>query len=253
MISVIIPTYKSPEVLDIALCSAINHQDNTNEIIVVVDGFYNINKSVLEKWQQHITIIDVAENAGLCAAYNKGVFNASCEKILLVNDDNVFPRNWDTKLEKAYLPNTVISPNQIEATNSIFPQFAITNLGQPDSFDMAKFLEYEESISEDKTDNCGNTLPIFMSRTDYVRLGGWDENYPRIGLVADWDFFLKCKLAGLKMIRSYLCHFYHFGSVTSNNKDLYDRQRNEVLSHLYAEKKWGKRIQHSFIDNSKYI
>jgi GT2 family glycosyltransferase len=253
MISAIIPTYKSPEVLDIALSSAINNQDNTNEIIVVADGFYDINRSVLEKWKQDITIIDVVENAGLCAAYNMGVFNSSCEKILLVNDDNVFPRNWDTKLEKVYLPNALISPNQIEPTNSIFPQFVIKNLGKQDSFDMTNFLEYADSISEDRTDNCGYTLPIFMSRTDYVRLGGWDEKYPKIGLVADWDFFLRCKLAGLKIIRSYSCHFYHFGSVTSNNKELYDRQRNELISHLYAEKKWGKRIQHSFLDNSKYI
>ena len=40
----------------------------------------------------------------------------------------------------------------------------------------------------------GSTLPIFMNKYDYIRLGGWDENY-EAGMVADWDFFLKCAIA----------------------------------------------------------
>ena len=39
MISVIIPTYKAPEALDLCLESAINGQQNKNQLIVVVDGF----------------------------------------------------------------------------------------------------------------------------------------------------------------------------------------------------------------------
>ena len=51
MISIIIPTYKSPEYLDLCLESAIVGQDDNNQIIVVVDGYYNLNKEVLEKWK----------------------------------------------------------------------------------------------------------------------------------------------------------------------------------------------------------
>ena len=40
MISVIIPTYKEPEVLDLCLKSAILGQKHNNQIIVVVDGFF---------------------------------------------------------------------------------------------------------------------------------------------------------------------------------------------------------------------
>ena len=59
MISVIIPTYKSPEALDLCLKSAIEGQVDSNQIIVVVDGFYDINKEVLEKWSEHIDILDI--------------------------------------------------------------------------------------------------------------------------------------------------------------------------------------------------
>ncbi len=54
MISVIIPTYKNPEILDLCLRSAIEGQLISNQIIVVVDGFYDLNKEVLEKWAKHI-------------------------------------------------------------------------------------------------------------------------------------------------------------------------------------------------------
>ena len=46
MISVIIPTYKEPEYLDLCLKSCIEGQVNNNEIIVVVDGFYDVNTSL---------------------------------------------------------------------------------------------------------------------------------------------------------------------------------------------------------------
>ena len=49
MISVIIPTYKSPDALDLCLRSAIEGQNNQNQIIVVVDGFYDIKEEVFEK------------------------------------------------------------------------------------------------------------------------------------------------------------------------------------------------------------
>ena len=35
-------------------------------------------------------------------------------------------------------------------------------------------------------DETGSTLPIFMNKYDFLRVGGWDENY-KDGMVADWD------------------------------------------------------------------
>ena len=59
MISVIIPTYKSPEALDLCLKSIIEGQINKNQIIVVVDGFYEINKEILEKYSKSINILNL--------------------------------------------------------------------------------------------------------------------------------------------------------------------------------------------------
>ena len=81
MISVVIPTYKEPEVLDLCLKSAINGQVNKNQIIVVVDGFYDLNKPILDKYPE-VKIINFPENKGAVMATNWGIYNASNDFIL---------------------------------------------------------------------------------------------------------------------------------------------------------------------------
>ena len=87
-----------------------------------------------------------------------------------------------------------------------------------------------------------------------MRIGGWDEHYD-LGVVADWDFFLKCQLSDMRMIRTYSCHFYHFVSLSTNNT--IERQQRRLLSeqngHSYAMYKWGTNIKHNPTTNLKYI
>lgn len=256
MISVIIPTYKSPEALDLCLRSAIIGQVSKNQIIVVVDGFYDLNKVVLEKWKDSIDILKLEENVGLCRGTNLGVYNAINSKILIVNDDNVFPQHWDRTLQEEWEEGAVITPNQIEPFPSIFPQIHIKDLGRdPGTFDLEDFWRYEYHVaSGDKKEECGSTLPLFMSKIDYLRVGGWDENYD-LGVVADWDFFVKCQLSGLKMIRNWNLHFYHFVSLSTNNteENRLKRQDSERNGHEYAKYKWGGYIKHNPQTNLKSI
>ena len=259
MISIIIPTYKSPDMLDLCLQSAIEGQQQKNQIIVVVDGFYDLNKEVLEKYSEHIDVLNLEQNVGLCRGTNLGVYNAIYDNILIVNDDNVFPRFWDTTLEDEWKEqcrrfdhdNIVISPNQIEPRPSIFKQFIIEDLGQdPKTFDLEKFWLFDyHYASGDKWDYSGSTLPIFTSKTNYLKVGGWDENYDG-AMVADWDYFLKCQLSGAKMIRTWNCHFYHFASISFNGKA---RQIAEQNGHEYAKYMWGGYIKHDPLTNLKYL
>jgi|TARA_B100001094_G_scaffold203193_1_gene197141 O-antigen biosynthesis protein len=250
MISVIIPTYKSPEYLDLCLESAIKGQQNKNQIIVVVDGHYDINNEVLNKHSEHIDILNIEQNVGLCKGTNLGVMNARYDKVLIVNDDNVFPTEWDIILQLNWVSGAIISPNQIEPFPSMFSQFHINDLGKTvDEFNLNKFWEYEKYISKEKQDGFGSTLPIFMSKLDYLKIGGWDENY-QLGMVADWDFFLKANLNSLALIRLYNLHFYHFASASTNGES---RIKAERSGHEYAKYKWGGYIQHDPESNKKFI
>lgn len=256
MISVIIPTYQSPSALDLCLRSAITGQCNKNQIIVVVDGFYDLNKEVLERWKDSIDVLNLENNVGLCRGTNLGVYNAKYDKILIVNDDNVFPQFWDDHLEHEWKDGCVITPNQIEPYQSMFKQFHIKDLGRTiNEFDLETFWLFNyHYASGDKTEECGSTLPIFISKTDYLRVGGWDENY-EMGVVADWDFFLKCQLSGLKMLRTWNVHFYHFVSLSTTDTEerRQKRQLSEQAGHEYARYKWGSYIKHDPETNLKYI
>jgi glycosyltransferase involved in cell wall biosynthesis len=255
MISVIIPTYKEPEVLDLCLKSAILGQFYTNQIIVVVDGFYDLNKDVLEKYKEYIQILNLEENVGLNRATNLGVYNASYDKILIVNDDNLFPQEWDVKLLDTYQENSVITPNQIEPIPSMFRQFHIKDLGRdPNTFDLQGFWDYVNSLATLPNENTGSTLPIFMSKKDYLRVGGWDEAYPGAWVV-DWDFFLKCELSGMNMVRLYNCPFYHFVSIgtEATPEEKAKKQVKEQMCHEYFRYKWGTYAQHNPETNSKML
>ena len=236
--------------LDLCLRSAIEGQQNKNQIIVVVDGFYDLNKDVLDQWSDSIDILNLETNQGLCRGTNLGVYNAKHDKVLIVNDDNVFPKDWDSILELNWVDGSLISPNQIEPYPSMFSQFHIKDLGKNiNEFDLDKFWEYEKSISTEKQDGFGSTLPIFMSKLDYLKIGGWDENY-ELGMVADWDFFLKANLNNIALIRLYNLHFYHFASASTNGNA---RQTAETNGHSYAKYKWGSYIQHDPVNNQKFI
>ena len=190
MFSVIIPTYKEPEYLDLCLKSAFEGQDNDNEIIVVVDGFYELNKPVLDKYPK-VNVLDLGSNQGLSVATNWGVYNATKEWIIVVNDDNVFPKGWDSRSEIFCQKGVVVSLNQIEPKPSMFPQFIIKDLGKsPEEFDLEAFWEFEAKHYKPIELN-GCTLPFLMNKYDYLAVGGWDVMYPSPHVV-DWDFFLKC-------------------------------------------------------------
>ena len=256
MVSVIIPTYKSPEALDLCLKSTVEGQNIDNQIIVVVDGFYDINKEVLDKYKGKVDILNLETNVGTARATNLGVFNAKYDKILIINDDNVSPKNWDINLESEWEDGIVLTPNQIEPYESMFSQFNIKDLGRnPKDFNLDQFWKYEATKSIDKKDETGSTFPFMISKKDYLKIGGLDQTYPSpSGFVADWELFMKCDLVGLKMIRTYKTHFYHFVSLTAKTPDQLEiSQQYERNCHEYAKYKWGSYIQHNSQNNLKYI
>ena len=57
MISVVIPSYRSPKYLDICLYSLFEGQRNENEVIVVIDGFVDESQWVIDKWKDRVVFL----------------------------------------------------------------------------------------------------------------------------------------------------------------------------------------------------
>lgn len=254
-ISILIPTYREKDALDLCLKSCIEGCTDLNqiEIIVGVDGFYEENKEILDKYKKYISILNLPENLGMIKMMNLLSYNASNNLLLHIQDDNVFPFGYNEKLLNNYQPGIVLTPNQIEPTPSMFKQFHIKNLGlgkDLKTFDLEAFWKYEKEISKSYISEDGSTFPFLISKQDYLKVGGFDESYPSPWVV-DCEFFMKCKMIGLQMLRTYNCHFYHFvslGTVPTQEKML-EKQYKEMESHEYFRYKWGNYMKRN-LDNS---
>lgn len=250
MISVIILTYHQHEALDLCLNSIISGQSIDNQIIVVENGYWEPNEEIFKKYANKIDILRLEENVGMMRAMNLGTYNASNELILHAHDDNVFSLHFNENLIAINKPNSVITPNQIEPRPSMFKQFHIKDLGtKPSEFNLEQFWKYETNLSKNEYNYNGSTFPFMMRKVDYLKIGGFDESYPGPWVV-DWEFFMKCQMNGMKMIRTYNCHFYHFGSLATTSPE---KQQLEQQCHDFAVYKWGVPIKHDNESNLKYL
>jgi len=240
MISIIIPTYRNPEYLDICLKSCIEQQYNKNQIIVAVDGFIEESQHILDKYQDSINVLNLGENQGMQTALNLGVMNAINEKIFIVNDDNVFSKDFDLEIEAQLKEKNVLTLNQIEPEGPGIFNFPVKDFGRtPEAFDYDTFIEYEQSIRKDELTIDGGIFPFAMYKKYYMAVGGFDVMF-KSPFICDWDFFLKLDLIGLGFTRSHNAHLYHFGSTATKNGKEGDRfkasENPAAQTFMY---KWG--------------
>ena len=240
MISIIIPTYRNPAYLDVCLFSAIDQQRNKNEIIVAVDGFIEESQEVLDKYKKDIKVLDLGENQGMQMALNLAVMNATNEKILIVNDDNVFCKDFDLEVEQEFGENVVLTLNQIEPTGPGMFNFPVRDFGRnPETFDYDTFIEYEQSIRKNALTSGGGIFPFAMYKKYYMAVGGFDTMY-QSPFICDWDFFLKLDLIGFNFIRTLGAHLYHFGSTATKNGNEGDKfKATEGPAAQMFMYKWG--------------
>jgi len=242
MISVIIPSYRNPEYLELCLESAIKLQreKHQNEFIVVVDGFTDMYQQLIRNFPQ-VVWISFTENQGLAFALNTGVQYANNKHVLILNEDNISPIGWDVVCEDIYDDNTVVSFMQVEPQQSIF-HFKCQDFGTtPKNFNMEGFLTWEQRerklpILSDK----GCLFPFLINKEKYMMVGGFDTSYSS-PFVVDLDFWYKLQLAKLYFKTSSRMTVYHFGSRSTKkrNGDTTDWNATERFGMEQFQAKWG--------------
>jgi hypothetical protein len=178
--------------------------------------------------------------------------------VFIANEDNVFPREWDTRLAKyehSILNNsTVMTVNQIEPAQSIYG-FPMYNCGvTAETFDYAAFTQKEAELSKPELTMDGEIFPFLISKKDYMRVGGFDLWY-KSPFWVDVDFWLKLELSGCRFFRTHSCHLYHFGGRSTKMGPEGQKYRaSESVAGQQFQYKWGfmpNIVENVFRNNTK--
>lgn len=244
MISTIIPSYRNPLCLEICLTSLIdNSTKDSNEIICVIDGYAKESQGVIDKFKNKVRFIINKHNVGMQQSINVGVYNSKNEWISIINDDNVFPLEWDKNITEHLDINTVLTLNQVEPSEHGMFGFIYEDFGDPDHFRYQDFLDRESLYRSDDLTDDGRIFPFIINKKWFMSVGGFDISFPS-PFVCDVDFFLKLDLLPhIKFLRTHSINLYHFGSMaTRNAKNTEDAQRfinsEESAKRIFALK-WG--------------
>jgi glycosyltransferase involved in cell wall biosynthesis len=218
MFSVIIPCYKNPDYLRLCLKSIVEGQIGQNEIIVVLDGF--IDQYVgFDKEFPSVNFLPLQENRGMATALNIGVYNASNSRIIICNDDNLFPNEWNTNKQLGFYLNNqldkIVTINQIEPLTGSMFGFPAANCGTVDSFNFNRFNTFANELYKEIETLDGRIFPFIINKVDYLKVGGFNNGWYDSPQIVDWDFFLKLELCKMQFIRTHRCHLYHFGSTAT--------------------------------------
>ncbi|NOQ22775.1 MAG: glycosyltransferase [Candidatus Aegiribacteria sp.] len=233
--SVIVPTWKNLEYLDLMYRGITANSAVTHEIII----FFNEFDESCENWARgkNILFCESAENTGVCAAVNRAAEMATTDFICYMNDDMYPLPGWDTALagysglaDKLWLSGTAIEPG-----NSTPCYIGNRNYGEsPSTFEEERLLSEYRTLF--RPYNVISTwTPVLLSRRDWEAIGGFDEKFfPGFG--SDPDL-------AMKMYRYGCRHFigvgnslvYHFSKGTTarfSGSSTMDPRK-------YFKSKWG--------------
>jgi glycosyltransferase involved in cell wall biosynthesis len=198
-ISVVIPTYRRPELLLLCVnaiaCQSMDTSDF--EIIVVSDGPDGRTSEIMQAFGKthpyvRVKFLSTDTKRGPAAARNKGWVNSNGELVAFTDDDCIPDKDWLAFFWKAY-------------TDCKVPAIAFT--GKTTVPISLRPTDYELNIShletaEFITANCA------VSRSALEQVNGFDERFT-IAWREDSDLHFKFILAGIDVIRVDDAHVTH--------------------------------------------
>lgn len=180
LISVIIPSYNYGRFIAEAIESVLAQTLLPDEIIVVDDGSTDDTEEILKRFGDKITYIK-QENAGVCAARNRGVTASSGEYIAFMDADDIW---HPTKLEKqmakfAEDPDIGLVHCGMREFESNTGEILGTHIEGGDADVAFALLLWEGKVI------IGPGGTIILKREAFDSVGGFDADM-KVG--EDWDF-----------------------------------------------------------------
>lgn len=242
VLTILIPTYRNPQVLQHCLHSLLLNTEFPYKIVVLNNdpnpamGAY-LEKLIASLSFPHIKVRHLGGNKGWMGALNAGMEDVDTPLVCCLNDDVVFipgQREFWRKLCHLFGDDRVAavgpSSNYVMGSQSIF----FPNLAP--AF-QAKFL-------------IGFCMVL---RTDRLReVGCWDENLPGGD---DLDLSIRLRKKGYDLICQREAYLHHIGSLTGNavhqgywNSDLQTDRSNNALIRKHGLKAWYELVNGDMMD-----
>ncbi len=187
-ISVVIVNYRGWETLSACLDALVSNQSLPREVIVVDNRSGDGKLGDFQRRYPSVRFIENAVNAGFARANNLGASQARGRYLLFLNPDTVLPEGALDALWKAaghYGEETILSLRQCdlagreEQVMRAFPSpWSVTFLTRP-FYGMWWRWQHRERCPDDGVVHpewVSGSL-VWIARTLFDRLGGWDERY----------------------------------------------------------------------------
>lgn len=171
------------------------------------------------------------EKQGQCIATNLAVKEAQNEYVMIIDEDFVFPTNWEELTEKTK-EYDFVSGNLMERGGS----FCVNNCGTLIDFDEQKFEQDAITLKKDEWET-GFGFPLICKKSVWELVEGYDEEYDPWGSNCDSDLEYKLMLAGITPMRWKGVLFYHFVSVSGTFAEEQSGYHRANVRRF--ESKWG--------------
>lgn len=219
MVSVVIPAYNRAKVICRAIESCLNQTYEDIEVIVVDDGSSDNTKEVIAAIDDNRLRYIYQDNAGACAARNRGIELAQGEYIAFQDSDD----EWHTdKLEKQMAALTEMK------ADFVFCGFIKTySNGQKEKIPeniTSRMYEQQELLYESIV-----STQTIVGKSSAVRGVMFDESMPRM---QDYDFIIRASSEyNIYCVAKYLVNVYEQNDSITASKRQY-KKRLEVTEKL---------------------
>lgn len=215
-VSVIIPTFNYGRFIGGAIKSVLAQTYPIAEIIVVDDGSTDDTEEVVASFGEKVKYIR-QENAGVCAARNKGVENSSGELIAFLDADDVWlPEKIEKQAAKFREDEQIgLVHCQMREFDTETGKTVHLHLVGEDGWVANSLLLY------DKTIIIGPGGSILVSRAAFEAAGGFDT---RLKIGEDWDFCYRvARQYKVGFVREILVDYRHHPKNSSRNAEEMER------------------------------
>ncbi len=240
-VSVIIPTYKKPDLTIRTIKSVLNQTYDNLEIIVIDDGSPDDTQSRLKSLMDKITYIKKT-NGGASSARNLGIKKSQGCYIALLDCDDIYYPQKITESIKCLENNkdcgfVYTAANFIDRDDNIISKHQHSN--QPASGWIFSNLIKKNFI-------CNST--VVTRKECFEKVGLFDES---IFITADWEMWLRiAKHYKAAYIEKELTGYRLTDSYTSANMDTAVKEIYYLLSKLSKENKMPHKLKNQCLSNA---